>query len=654
MKNAWQNPATSDLLDLRVYSSRLLGAEPSLVLHGGGNTSVKIKHKNFFGEVEHYLYVKGSGWDLATIERQGFAAVKMEVLLKMAQLPELSDSDMVKYQKAAMIDPAMPAPSVEAILHALIPHTFVDHTHADAIVCITNSPEGTEVIKTILGKRFLYLPYIMPGFVLARQVAEFTKNVNWKDYDGMVLMHHGIFTFAETAKEAYELMIDAVTKAEKYLEKENAWNVAKSQAGKGLEPLELATLRKNVSTTFGAAVLVREISPEEGRAFSENYSFVEASQGGPLTPDHSINVKRIPAVLKKNQFEDGLADYVRSYESYFEKNKTPGLKMLDPAPRWAIVPGFGAYATGVNLKKLRVVSDIATHSMRTWQRAVQLGSWQALPPKDIFDVEYWELEQAKLKVSGTKPLFEGQVALVTGAASGIGKACVDRLVKDGAVVAALDINPKVKEVFTSSSVLPLVCDVTDAMAIQQCLREVIVQFGGLDLVISNAGTFPPGKNIDEMDKAFWQKVIEVNLNSHQYLIHAATPYLKLGINPAVVVIASKNVKAPGPGAAAYSAAKAGLTQLARVAAMELGPEGIRVNVIHPNAVFDTGIWSEDILKNRAQHYGLSVEQYKSNNILGVEITSHDVAALAAQMCGPVYAKITGAQVAIDGGNDRTL
>lgn len=659
MKNLWNDTEAkalnNNLLDLRVYTSRLLGQDPSLVLHGGGNTSVKIKENNFFGEPEHYLYVKGSGWDLATIERAGFSAVKMETLLKMAKLPTLSDTNMVKYQKAAMTDPGMPAPSVEAILHALIPHTFVDHTHADAIVAITNSPNGTEIIQTVLGKRFLYLPYIMPGFILAKQVAEFTKDTKWENYDGMILMHHGIFTFAETAKGAYDKMIEAVTKAENYIQSKNAFESVKDSKENAYDLINIARLRKEVSKAANMAMVARKIDTDETRGFVKNKKLLEAANRGPLTPDHSINTKRLPAILWENKsIEETIKNYVTEYTKYFNDNKVEGMKILEPSPRYALIENFGAYAFGMNRKRAEVARDIARHSMKTWQWAENLGGWKALPAKDIFDVEYWELEQAKLKTTAKKPALEGKVALVTGAASGIGKACVTKLVADGAVVIALDISPTIKEIFTSKDVLPLVCDLTKTEEIKNAIQKTISEFGGLDIVISNAGTFPPGKNIEDMDKDHWQKVIEVNLNSHQYLMQATVPYLKLGIDPTLIIVASKNVKAPGPGAAAYSAAKAGLTQLARVAAMELASDGIRVNVIHPNAVFDTGIWTEEVLKNRAKNYGMSVEDYKRNNLLKVEITSNDVAELAASMAGNTFSKITGAQVSIDGGNDRTL
>ena len=273
---------------------------------------------------------------------------------------------------------------------------------------------------------------------------------------------------------------------------------------------------------------------------------------------------------------------------------------------------------------------------------------------DLFEVEYWSLEQAKLSKAGTPKSMQGKVALVTGAASGIGKACVESLVAQGAAVVALDIVKSIQSTFSQKEVVGIQCDVTNSKQIEKVIEQAVLHFGGIDLLVSNAGTFPPSSKIVDMDEKTWQKSMDINLTSHQRLLKMCTPFLELGHDAAVVLIASKNVPAPGPGAAAYSVAKAGLTQLGRIAAMELGEKGIRVNMIHPNAVFDTAIWTEEVLSGRAKNYGLTIEKYKTNNLLKVEVTSTDVANLAIAMLGNTFGKITGAQVPIDGGNDRVI
>lgn len=671
MKSLWNKNEfkkfTNDSLGLRVYTSRLLGRELDLVLHGGGNTSVKTRVKNIFGEEDDILYIKGSGWDLATIESQGFAPVKLKVLKQMAGLESLSDSAMVKLQRAAMTDPYAPNPSVEAILHAIIPFKFVDHTHADAVVTITNSPNGKERIQEIYGSRALIVPYVMPGFILAKKIYEMTKNLNWLKIESIILMNHGVFTFHDEGKKSYERMIDVVSQAENYLKKQKA--VIKIHPRKAQEDfLELAKIRREVSQIAKSPMLAVLNQEQEAVHFSNLPRISPVASRGPLTPDHVIRTKRIPVILGKNP-EENLKHFVRDYREYFKQNTTGKKTMLDSAPRWAVWPGYGLIYFSRSVKEAAIIKDIVEHTMKAIQQAEMLGGWRALSEKDIFDVEYWELEQAKLKKGDKLPILQGKIALVTGAASGIGKACVENLVAQGACVAALDINSNVKEIFSTphpslphmwgglgsgKSILSLVYDVTNEKKIKEAIEQTIRNFGGLDIVVSNAGIFPPSAKLAEMKQETWQKSLDINLTSHQALLKNAIPYLSQGINPTVIIVGSKNVPAPGPGAGAYSVAKAGLTQMARVAALELAPLGIRVNVIHPNQVFDTAIWTKEVLERRAQAYKMSVEEYKKSNLLKTEITSQDVAQLVCSLAGPAFTKTTGVQIPIDGGNERVI
>lgn len=655
MKSLWNEavaqPLQGDLLQLRVYTSRLLGQDENLVMHGGGNTSVKIREKNIFGETADILYVKGSGWDLGTIETAGFAPVKLAALHQLAQLDELSDLDMVKYQRMAMTNPAAPNPSVEAILHAIIPFTFVDHSHADAVVTITNSPGGQQRIRDIYGPNMLIVPYVMPGFILAKAIYEQTKDLDWSALDGMILMNHGVFTFDNDARVSYEKMIAIVDQAERYLAEQGAHELPDGQP-QPVSALYLAKTRQALNQLWGQPVLARLDNSPTAASYSQLPNVATISNRGPLTPDHIIRTKRNPVVLGDDPASD-FQRYANNYRAYFEEFNQ-GETMLDPAPRWAILPGTGALSFGPTVKHVQIIEDISRHTRKAIYQAEQLGAWIALPPSDLFEMEYWSLEQAKLKKASQAKTFQGKIALVSGAASGIGKACVESLLAAGAVVTALDIDPAVLEAFPQNSVLPIQCDITDEAAVSAALEKTVQSFGGLDLLVSNAGIFPPSSRIADMDPALWDKSLLLNLSSHQRLLQLATPFLSLGAEPAVVFIGSKNVPAPGPGASAYSVAKAGLTQLCRVAAMELAGQGIRVNIIHPNAVFDTGIWTDDVLQARAQHYGITVQEYKTNNLLRQEISSHDVAELAITMLGPIFAKTTGAQVPIDGGNDRVI
>lgn len=655
MKNRWDDAQArtcdNDLLKLRVYTSQLLGADQDLVMHGGGNTSVKISRKNLFGEEEEILYVKGSGWDLETIQAAGFSPVKLYDIYKLAELTELSDMEMVRQLRMALTDPSAPNPSVEAILHGIIPFTFVDHTHADAVVTISNTPDGLERIKSLYGKNMLIVPYVMPGFILARKIYEMTRGLDWTGLDGMILMNHGIFTFDQDAKKSYDKMIRLVGMAEDYL-KISAKFGKPSSSEKKINPLELARIRKKIASVRGKAVLINLDTSEDARSFSQMADLKDACSKGPLTPDHIIRTKRIPLLIGEDIYSD-IELYSQEYENYFKRNNR-GEFMLDPAPRWAVMPGSGTLSIATGVKELGIIRDIVQHTRRAIVQAESMGGWVTPSEKELFDMEYWSLEQAKLKKPGQDPEFMGKVAIVTGAASGIGKACADSLIRHGSAVIALDISDNLMQIPWNDSVLAIQCDLTRAEHVQEAIERGIQHFGGIDLLISNAGFFPESQGIKDIDRAAWQASLEVNLTSHQQLLKYCEPFLSEGLDPAIVIIASKNVPAPGPGAASYSVAKAGLTQLGRIAAMEFGKKGIRVNMIHPNAVYDTALWTENLLKSRALHYGLSVEEYKRNNILGVEINSQDVANLALSMLGKGFAKVTGAQVPIDGGNERVI
>jgi NAD(P)-dependent dehydrogenase (short-subunit alcohol dehydrogenase family) len=373
---------------------------------------------------------------------------------------------------------------------------------------------------------------------------------------------------------------------------------------------------------------------------------------GLATPDHVLRTKRVPMLGRD------VGAYARRYEEYFEAHAPRGKEprtMLDPAPRVVLDPVLGLCTAGKSAKEAAIVADIYRHTMDVIERSALLGGYRALPAGDIFDVEYWDLEQAKLRKGGTPPVFAGEVALVTGAASGIGKACVEALLGRGAAVIGLDLDPAVAALHRREDFLGVCCDVTTEPAVADAVEAGVRAFGGLDMLILNAGVFPAGTRIAALGTAEWRKVMAVNLDANLALMRECHPLLKLAPRSGrVVVIGSKNVPAPGPGAAAYSASKAALNQLARVAALEWGADRIRVNILHPNAVFDTAAWTEDVLAARAAHYGISVAEYKRGNVLKTEITSRDVAELAAAMCGPAFAKTTGAQVPVDGGNERVI
>jgi rhamnose utilization protein RhaD (predicted bifunctional aldolase and dehydrogenase)/NAD(P)-dependent dehydrogenase (short-subunit alcohol dehydrogenase family) len=644
-------------LALRVYTSQLLGRDPSLVLHGGGNTSVKLREVDVLGDAVDLLYVKGSGWDLQSIREPGFAPVRLDHLLKLAKLDSLSDPQMVSELATHVVRAGAPAPSVEAILHAILPYKYVDHTHADALLAVTNTADGAQRIRDIYGDDVVLIPYVMPGFDLARLCArEFPRQAHARTL-GMVLLNHGIFSFGSTAQESYERMIVLVGRAQDYLEKHKAWHPSPATVpAHAVAPVasrdEIARLRREISACAGCPVILATHGDAKFVAFARRADLAQVSQQGPATPDHVIRTKRVPMLGRD------VGAYALAYREYFARHAARARQpkvMLDPAPRALLDTAFGLGCVGRTVRDAGIVRDIYAHTIDVILAATALGGYRALPEQDIFDVEYWDLEQAKLRKSGATAVFAGEVALVTGAASGIGKACVESLLERGAAVIALDVNAGIAEMFGRPEVLGLRCDVTDRAQISQALDRGVRAFGGLDLLVLNAGIFPGGTRVAALADEQWRRVMQVNLDANLALLRETYPLLRLALRGGrVVIIGSKNVPAPGPGAAAYSASKAALTQLARVVALEWGADGIRVNTLHPNAVFDTGIWTDEVLAERARHYGLSLAEYRTNNVLKVEVHSHDVAELAAEMCGTLFDKTTGAQLPVDGGNDRVI
>lgn len=636
----------------RVYTSRLLGRDPDLVLHGGGNTSVKSRHTTLFGDEVEVLLVKGSGADLADIDESGFSSLRLDAVRRLAELESLTDAEMARQLLLATTSPEGPNPSVETIVHAVLPHKFVDHTHADAVVALTNSPVAEAALEETFGDDVITIPYVMPGFKLARVCAERVREGLDPVVLGVVLMNHGIFTFGDTAKESYDRMIEAVSRAEVYLQRHRPAALTAHSRPVVVAPVVRAELRRSVSEAAGSPMVISSHRDDEVMAFLGRADLDTVSQLGPVTPDHVIRTKATPLLGRD------VATYAAAYRNYFEEHRhraTTDLQPLDPAPRVILDAELGLCCVGRTPKDAAIVEDLYRHTIKVITAAVALGGYEPVSRPDLFDVEYWDLEQAKLGRRGAPPPMAGEVALVTGAASGIGRACAEALLQEGAAVVGVDVATTIETVFDGPGWAGLQVDVTDGDGLAGALDVTAERFGGLDVLVLNAGTFPPSAPIADLDFDVWRRAMVLNVDANATLLHRAYPLLRISPSHGrVVVIGSRNVHAPGPGAAPYSASKAALTQLARVAALEWAPDGIRVNVIHPDAVFDTGIWTTEALEQRAAHYGLSVEAYRSKNLLGVEVTSADVARACLALCGPAFARTTGAQVPVDGGDPRTI
>ena len=647
MKSRWNDADApiGDPLELRAYTSRLIGGDQALVLHGGGNTSVKAVSTDRFGEDHDGVFVKASGFDLATIPAEGFTGMKHELVTRLASLETLSDADMVAELLKARFNPVANNPSIEAIVHGLVPRTYVDHTHADAVVTVSNLPDGQQRLADIYGERVLVLPYVMPGFVLAKQFASILDRLD--DYDGVVSSHHGLFTFADDARESYEMTIELVDMAEQHL----ADNFGKSilQPVKPGDPLRVAHARKCVCHVAGRA----QISlPAANIKVGSVGDVADMVRRGVLTPEHVIHNKPFPAAIG-DDIERSIHDFSQRYDAYVDRANDPDLTRLTPHPHWALFDDGAIRSFGPNLKRARVSADVAATTVKAMGPALKVGGWEGLDEQQLRDLEYWDMEQAKLRRQPAPKVLTGKIAYVTGAASGIGRACAEDLADKGAVVIAVDIAESVVEM-TAGTIDGRVVDATDAEQVEQSLAQVVHDYGGIDIVVSTVGIFKTGQYVEQLDDEAWAASLNVNLTSHQMLARAAIPYLKHGVDPAMVFVASRNVTAPGAGAAAYTVSKAGLTQLMRVLALELAPEGITVNAVHPDAVFDTALWTDEVLETSAKRYDMTVEEYKTRNLLKAEITSADVARAVSALVDGTLSKTTGAQIPIDGGNDRVI
>lgn len=651
MKNRWNEAEASAFgsdLETRAYSSRLIGVDPELVLHGGGNTSVKTGQEDIFGDMIEAIYVKASGFDLAQMWTEGFTGLERGKLLALAELPSLPDPDMVREVKRAQLDPQAANASIEAIVHAVIPHRFVDHSHADAILTISNSnlPSGTWA--EIFGQDIAVLPYVKPGFDLAKQIAAFAAEGGFDRCDGLVLEHHGLFTFHDDAKASYDRHIEIVARAQKFLDAEFG-SVSPGQPMK-CDPINLAALRRSVGDLAGSPVLSRP-SCSIPAQFADK--LVEMAKHGTVTPEHVIHNKPFPALVSTDAAA-GLAEFAGQYQAYFDRAGDETLQRLPLNPHWVVSTTGDIRSFGPNLKRATISADVARTTARALLYAEETGGWQGLSEDDLRGLEYWELEQAKLKKQPKGPEFTGKIAVVTGAATGIGHAIAHSLHAAGAVVVGFDINPAVTKNLDASGLEGVVVDVSDSAEVDRALAEVVRSYGGLDILISNAGIFTAGAHVADMDDESWFRSMRVNQDAHMILSRAAIPYLRHGFDPAILFMASRNVPAPGAGAAAYSVAKAGQTQLMRVLALELAEAGITVNALHPDAVFDTDLWTDQALERSANRYGLSVEEYKKRNLMKSEITSDHVARAALALVGSAFRRTTGAQIPLDGGNDRVV
>mgnify|MGYP001458088959 FL=1 len=671
MRNNWSNTEAkkyiykyktlghSKDMALRVYTTRLLGRNSELVLHGGGNTSVKTTIKDIDGKKYEVLCVKGSGWDMAEIEPEGLPAVKLQPLLALRNKKNLSDEDMVAYQKRNLINIKSPNPSVETFLHAFLPFKFVDHTHSDAIMNVTNRPNGFKFCKKIFGKKVSIVPYVMPGFDLARKINEvYSKQPN---INCLILLNHGIFTFADDAKKSYDLMIKYVSDAEKAIKKLRSKKIKQIKKFKtNFRPHEIAPiLRGLLSENKDQKFIINYRSNKNLNYFINGKNVRSYSSKGTATPDHVIRVKPFPLIISPRQncsiedfkilAEKAFKDYRKKYVKYFNINKSKVKEkktMLDTSPRVILVQNVGLFSVGNSLNASKIAGDLTETNARVISSVEETSKYKFIPEKDLFDVEYWSLEQAKIK-KAKKPL-EGNVVVITGSAGAIGSATYKLFKSYGAEIVLLDYDlKKIKALQKNVKDLCLHCDVTNKNSITKAFNKICEIYGGIDILISNAGT-AIGGSIAEVDDKILRKSFEENFFSHQNCASEAIRIMKKqNINGCLLFNISKQSVNPGKNFGPYGLPKSALLSLCKQYAVDYGAYGIRSNGVNADRI-RSGLLNDSMIKSRAKAREVSTDEYMKGNLLLNEVKADDVAKAFFHLA--VSKKTTGAVLTVDGGN----
>jgi rhamnose utilization protein RhaD (predicted bifunctional aldolase and dehydrogenase)/NAD(P)-dependent dehydrogenase (short-subunit alcohol dehydrogenase family) len=666
----------SEFVALRTYTARLIGSEPALVLHGGGNTSVKATATTILDDTIDVIHVKGSGSDLATIEPAGHPAVRLEPLHKLRALDEMSDEAMVNELRANLLDASAPNPSVETLLHAFLPARFIDHTHADAILALCNQRDAKRIFTSLFGNGLVWVPYFMPGFALAKRCFDAYVHVAaLAEPAVMVLEKHGLFTWGETAKESYERTIDAVTRAETYIaDKSRVPAPAAAPRAPVAEIQVLPRLRGALAKLGGHAPergpIVRNRATPAILAFLERRDAAELVAKGCATPDHVLRTKPAALFVQSPQLGDGgklqaqleaaIADYARKYDAYFEemiRTKKVEKTKLDPWPRIVLLPGFGVCAVGPTARAADIALDIYEHTIDIMSHAAEVGVYAPCSRSDLFDVEYWSLEQAKLKPKAKAPLSEC-IAFVTGAAGGIGVACVKQLLAAGAHVAMVDrdFDALASAVGGLSAdkdrLLMVVADVCDDTQVEAAFARTVAAWGGVDFVVSNAGNATEGQLDTASGEALLRESMEVNCLAHARVARSAIEVMSAqGRGGCLSFNASKSAFNPGPGFGPYAVAKSALVALMRQYAVDFGARGIRSNAVNADRI-RTQLFAGGVLESRAKSRGMSVDEYFRSNLLAREVTAEDVAQAFVYLAGAL--STTGCVVTVDGGNSAAF
>ncbi len=671
MKNNWSNSDSkkyirkyknlgySKDLALRVYTTRLLGRNSELVLHGGGNTSVKTSIKDIDGKKYEVLCVKGSGWNMGEIEPEGLPAVKLDQLLSLKKKKYLSDQDMVSYQKRNLINIKSPNPSVETFLHAFLPFKYVDHTHADAILKVTNRPGGLNFCKKIFGNKVAIVPYVMPGFMLSKKVNEiYSKNPK---INCLILMNHGIFTFSNDAKEAYSLMIKYVSQSEKAIKKLKVKKIKqiKNYSTK-FKAHEIAPIIRGLSSSNNDQKFIVNYRLNKDLKYFMNGKNVRSySSKGTATPDHVIRVKPFPLIItpKKNSSindfkitaKKAFSNYRKKYINYFNanKNKVKDKKvMLDTSPRVVFVQNVGMFSIGKDLNGAKIAGDLANTNAKVISSVEETSSYKFIPEKDFFDVEYWSLEQAKIKKA--KKLLEGNVVVITGSTGAIGFETYKIFKSYGAEVVLLDYNlQRIKNLQSKVKELCIHCDVRNKKNVKKAFDQICEKYGGVDILISNAGTAVSG-SIAEVDDKILRQSFEDNFFSHQNCASETIKIMKKqNTGGCLLFNISKQSVNPGKNFGPYGLPKSALLSLCKQYAVDYGSYGIRSNGVNADRI-RSGLMTDKMIKSRAKARQVSTDNYMRGNLLLNEVKTEDVAKAFFHLA--ISKKTTGAILTVDGGN----
>ncbi|MBF0563013.1 MAG: bifunctional aldolase/short-chain dehydrogenase [Alphaproteobacteria bacterium] len=654
-------------LALRVYTTRLLGSDPRMVLHVGGNTSVKTTVRDLLGETVPVLCVKGSGWDMGGIEPAGLPAVRLEPLRRLLALDSLTDEAMVDFQRGNLLDSTAPNPSVETLLHAFLPDKFIDHTHANAVLALVDQPDGAALCRELYGSRMAVVPYIMPGFALAKAAYEIYR-AN-PGAEGLILLKHGIFTFGDSARQAYDRMIEMVTLAETRIKAAPAvvrrtvpaTVVPATASVAQVAPILRGLLSWSRPDAEDVARMILDFrTSREILDYGYDKALCAASQRGTATPDHVIRIKRKPLVVPtpatgaldafraavRAVVDTYIADYQASFAHHNALEATPR-QPLDPIPRVILVPGLGLFGLGASVKDAAVAADLAEANISVITDAEHVGRFVSVTEAESFAMEYWSLEQAKLGKTAEKPLAR-HVVVVTGGGSGIGAATTAAFTAAGAVVAVLDRDEGAAKVQAARiKGLGLACDVTDAAQVRAAFDQVCATYGGVDIVVSNAGAAWQGR-IGEVEESLLRQSFELNFWSHQTVCQNAVRIMRdQGTGGCLLFNTSKQAVNPGPDFGPYGLPKAATLFLMRQYAVDHGRHGIRANAVNADRI-RSGLLTDAMIASRSKARGLSEYDYMAGNLLGREITAQDVAQAFVHLA--LARGTTAAVMTVDGGN----